>query len=343
MESIRTAKNVIQPGDWMAKLDLKDAYLSVPIHRDSRKFLRFRWQGKTWQFKVLPFGLSSAPYMFTKLTKPVASLLRTLGMRIVLYLDDMLLVAESTELVRRMLATALELLVCLGFVINLEKSVLIPSQKLEFLGFVLDTRGMSISLPESKLRSLHELARQMAQQGKATLRELARLLGTMVAAHPAILPAPLYYRSQVSGSEEWPAIRGGSPSESRDGERSVIVDIRGGQEQWQNTASASMGPHYRVRCLHDGLGSQLRSDFHRRPMDTGGEISQHKLPGAVGSLPGPQIICINLQVAEHSPENRQCNCDNLSQQDGRVPLPSVVGPGTDSMEVVPGKGHYYSC
>ena len=194
MESLKTAKNIIQKGDWLVKLDLKDAYLTVPMHRDHWKFLRFRWKGRLWQFKVLPFGLSSAPYTFTKLMKPVISLLRKLGIRVILYLDDMLIMAESQEEAKRHLATALELLVCLGFVVNTRKSVFSPSQSLEFLGFLLDTQRMVISLPENKLRSLRKLCSQMARQEKTTLREIAQLLGMMVAAHPAILPAPLHFR-----------------------------------------------------------------------------------------------------------------------------------------------------
>jgi len=51
----------MQKGDWLIKLDLKDAYLTIPtLHT---KLPRFQWQGQTWRFKVLPFGLSSVPYM----------------------------------------------------------------------------------------------------------------------------------------------------------------------------------------------------------------------------------------------------------------------------------------
>jgi hypothetical protein len=71
MESVRTVKAIIQKGDWLLKLDLKDAYLSVPIHMDHQKYLRFYWESRAWQFRALPFGLSSAPQTFTKLLKPV--------------------------------------------------------------------------------------------------------------------------------------------------------------------------------------------------------------------------------------------------------------------------------
>ena len=136
MESIRTAKGLMQTGDWLVKLDLKDAYFSVPIHPSCQKYLKFEWKGQAWQFKALPFGLSSAPYVFTKLMKPVVSILRRLGIRSILYLDDMLIMSKSKEEAREHLATAVELLVAVGFIINLKKSVLSPTQELEFLGFI---------------------------------------------------------------------------------------------------------------------------------------------------------------------------------------------------------------
>ena len=100
MESIKSVKGLIQKGDWLTKLDLKDAYLTVPVHPGYQKYLKFHWQGQQWQFTVLPFGLNSAPYIFTKLMKPVVATLRKLGIRVVLYLDDMLLMANSQDRAR---------------------------------------------------------------------------------------------------------------------------------------------------------------------------------------------------------------------------------------------------
>lgn len=121
MESIRTARGLLQEGDYMVKLDLKDAYLSVPLHSHHRRYVAFHWGRQTWRFKTLPFGLSSAPYIFTKLMKPVVAVLRRLGVRVILYLDDLLIMSASQEGARRPLAAALELLVALGVVINLQK------------------------------------------------------------------------------------------------------------------------------------------------------------------------------------------------------------------------------
>ena len=195
MESIRMVKGLIEQGDWLLKLDLKDAYLTVSIDQGHRKYLRFRWQGQMWQFRVLPFGLNSASWTFTKLTKPIVSTLRRLGIRVIIYLDDMLVLADSVQEARVHLRAAVEILVALGFVRNTKKSVFQPAQRLEFLGFVIDTQDMLIPLPHQRLHSLCSLQ----TQGKATIRQLARLLGMMTAAHLTILlpppppPPPLHY------------------------------------------------------------------------------------------------------------------------------------------------------
>ena len=148
---------------------------------------------------TLPFGLNSAPHTFTKLMKPVVAVIRRLAVRLILYLDDMLIAARTTEEVRRHLATALELLVALGFIINIKKSVFKLTQNLEFLGFQLNSLSMTISLPKDKLHAIRKAARRLQERKKCSVRDLAHLLGMMVAAHPAILPAPLHYRNLELG------------------------------------------------------------------------------------------------------------------------------------------------
>ena len=78
MEGIHTVKDLIQPNDWMTKIDLKDAYFAIPVSHTHQKFLRFTIRNRLYQFNCLPFGLSSAPWIFTKILKPVAAKLREL-------------------------------------------------------------------------------------------------------------------------------------------------------------------------------------------------------------------------------------------------------------------------
>lgn len=97
MENLVALSHLIKQGDWMAKFDLKDAYLTVPIHQEHRHFLQFKWRGTVYQFNSLPFGLKSAPWAFTNLLKPVVACLRERGIRLVIYLDDVIVLNSSRE------------------------------------------------------------------------------------------------------------------------------------------------------------------------------------------------------------------------------------------------------
>ena len=79
MDTFRTALKLIRPVCFMASVDLKDAYYSIPIAEQDRKFFMFQWKGEYYQFTCLPNGLSSAPRIFTKILKPVYAHLRSIG------------------------------------------------------------------------------------------------------------------------------------------------------------------------------------------------------------------------------------------------------------------------
>jgi len=121
MEGIQSLRELILPGDFMIKLDLKDAYFSIPIHTTQQRFLSFMWEGQSYQFTCLPFGLSSAPRTFTKVMKPLVVYLRSLGIRLVIYMDDILILAQPKEELCKWRSVVLDLLENLGFLINYKK------------------------------------------------------------------------------------------------------------------------------------------------------------------------------------------------------------------------------
>lgn len=178
----------------MGKIDLKDAYLTVPIHREDRRFLRFSWKGERLQFTSLPFGLATAPRTFTKLLKPVAEHLRRQGLRVIIYLDDILLMADSRETFGRHMRILTDTLQQLGFILNQGKCVQEPQQRIEFLGFCVDSRTMTLSLPQPKVAKIEKECRHLMNQGQTTARQLAHTIGLLNATSPAILPARMHYR-----------------------------------------------------------------------------------------------------------------------------------------------------
>ena len=97
MEGFHMVKNILQPNDLMVKVDLKDAYFCIPIHETHRKYLRFQWEGKVMQYRVLPFGLASGPRLFTNVMKPIVAILRRVGVRLIIYLDDIIIMNQTVE------------------------------------------------------------------------------------------------------------------------------------------------------------------------------------------------------------------------------------------------------
>ena len=95
METPETIRTSLQQGEWVTSIDFKDAYFHIPIQEQSRKYLRFHVQGQTYQFKALPFGLSTAPLEFTVAAKEVKLMAMHKGIRIHQYIDDWLVRATS--------------------------------------------------------------------------------------------------------------------------------------------------------------------------------------------------------------------------------------------------------
>lgn len=116
LQNWKTVIRLLFPNDFLASIDLEDAYFLIPVHQDDRKFLRFRFQGQLFQFRVLPFGLASAPYIFTKILKPVIYSLRKEGLFSVIYLDDFLLIAPTYNQCLKNISITMKLLSSLGFI-----------------------------------------------------------------------------------------------------------------------------------------------------------------------------------------------------------------------------------
>ena len=91
----------------MVSLDLKDPYLQVPIHPDTRNCLCFSWEACHLQFRVFCFGLSSTAQVFTRIMAPVSAKFHRLGLHILRYLDDWLVLASSAEEARRVMTSVL--------------------------------------------------------------------------------------------------------------------------------------------------------------------------------------------------------------------------------------------
>jgi hypothetical protein len=176
MEYLINLKDLISQGDSLIKVDLKDACLTVPVHKESQPYLKFKWKNNTYQCVTLPFGLAPASYVFTKLLRPVVTHFRILGgWKMMIYIDDILIFASNREATSKLATEVLEVLQTLGFVINWEKSSLSPLQILEYLGMIVDTILMELRLPWDKVANLQKEYSSIIKKTTITLRTLMRL------------------------------------------------------------------------------------------------------------------------------------------------------------------------
>ena len=203
MDTLETAIRFMRPGCYMTSIDLKDAYYSIPIAEEHQKYLKFIWRDQLYAFTSLPMGLTSSPRIFTKVLKPVFSYLRSqFGHTCLGYIDDSFYLEDSYTECEEATLRAIQRFVSLGFKIHPEKSVIIPTQILEFLGFILNSILMSVTLTNKKAVKILQLCQKFSLPNKRfTIREVASFLGTLVSSFPGVEFGPLRYRLIEVGKE----------------------------------------------------------------------------------------------------------------------------------------------
>jgi len=193
METIQQVIDMIKEGVWMASVDLKDAYYTVPIYKDHQKFLKF-FKDTPYQFTSLPNGYGPAMRAFTKLLKPPFAILRNYGFLSVVYVDDSYLQGNTYEACLKNVIETVKVLDNLGFTIHIEKSVLTPTQSITFLGFVFDSVAMTMTLCTDKKIKILEICKNLSLDKSFTIRQIAVVLGNLTASMEAVPYGKLFYR-----------------------------------------------------------------------------------------------------------------------------------------------------
>ncbi len=185
----------IRPFDWFAAIDLKDAYFHVSILPQHRPFLRFVFEGRAYQYKVLPFGLSLSPRVFTKVVEAALVPLREADIRVLNYLDDWLILAQSRALLCEHRDTVLSHLSRLGLRVNWEKSKLSPVQRISFLSMELDSVNLTARLSVERAQSMLNCLESFQRKRAVPLKHFQRLLGHMASAAAVTLLGLLHMRA----------------------------------------------------------------------------------------------------------------------------------------------------
>lgn len=192
LEDLKTVTQIMNKDDFFISIDLTDAFHLVNIHESDRKFLRFEFLGQIYEFVCVPFGLCTAPYMFTKLLKPVISYLRLLGLVLVIYLDDFLILSKLYNTCLNERDLIIYILENLGFIINREKSQLIPTQRTKYLGLIIDSQKMCFELPEDKKQLIYNQITSIQAKNQCKIRDFAEFLGRLTFATNGIQYSQVY-------------------------------------------------------------------------------------------------------------------------------------------------------
>ena len=179
METTQSVLQSIWKFDWMFSIDLEDAYRQVPMHPDSHKFLCFVADGQIYQFHALCFGLSTAPQVFMRVMAPVSAMLHRLGIHMLRYLDDWLVLASSREEVLRARDQVLALCDQLGITINLEKSCLIPSQTAMYLGMDIVSPSLRAFPTTKRIATLQTQVAEFLSCRRQSFKSWRALLGRL--------------------------------------------------------------------------------------------------------------------------------------------------------------------
>ena len=138
----------------MVSVDLKDAFFTIPINETYQKYFMFEWLEKNYKFIAMLNGFSDAMRVFTKVSKPVYAYLRQQGYMSVIFVDDSYLQGDTKQECLQNIEATVSLLESLGFAIHEGKSILNPTQEIEFLGFVFNSVKWLFQLQKEKLKLL---------------------------------------------------------------------------------------------------------------------------------------------------------------------------------------------
>ena len=235
IEGYEVIVNMISQYDFMCSIDLQDAFLAVSMHPNFFCYLCFEWEGVRYCFTSMPFGLTSAPRIFTKILKTVLVFFRGRGIKVTAFFDDLIIfAASSSKLLEHVYFIRLTLR-SLGFIVNDSKSSLSPSQLMSHLGFLWNSSDLTLSVPSEKVDRLKLLC-ETALSRPTSLRFLQKILGTIESFRLAFPLAALHYRQLqqevaqlISSGSGWDRLISPSPS-SR-------LDL-----QWWVSCSSSLPP-----------------------------------------------------------------------------------------------------
>ena len=290
------------------------------MHPETRKFLRFVACGKIYQFKVLCFGLSTAPQVFTRVMAPVSAFLHRSGIRLRRYLDDWLIQASSREQVLLALESVLQLCHSLEIIVNWEKSQLIPSQRVVYLGVLLDSVSFRASPAPKRVEKLLSIGEEFLSCERQPVSSWLELLGALASLIQLVPGGRLWMRSLLfllrrswDQTDQLILVRW-TPEIRRDLEWWLDRDLLRARDC---TLPGVPSARVMVRRLGRGLGSSFGGGHGLRPLVSRRAISVHQCQGALGHRESYVIFRSTNSRLRGSLVCGQLHRDRVSPESGR--------------------------
>ena len=339
-ESIRTS---LIPGEWVSSIDLLDAYLQIPIHPNSRKYLRFCYKSQVFQFTSLPFGLATAPQVFTMIVKEVKLMAFSRGLRIHQYLDDWLIRSQSQEEAQVNTQAVVDLTQSLRWIINQEKSELKPTQVFSFVGYKYHLDSGLVKPTQERWLKLQDLILRLKSKRVLTARCLISLIGLLASTEKMVPEGCLHMRPfQFHLKEHW------RYPQSLDNLLPWTESIAAHLDWWQNPSNVMKGADLHLKdhsiqlftdASNEGWGAHLDQNSTKGLWSDREKKATHKCPRIEGSLPGPS----RLQGPVPEPNSASCdgqlNSGSLHQQTRRNSLSRNVCSPVEDHNLVPSLPH----
>jgi len=268
METIQSVWDALIPGNFSFSLDLSDAYFHIPIRKDFRKYLRIFFDGRVFQFKALPFGLSTSPWIFTKVMSEVKQMVHLQNILLMMYLDDWLVQVASFLLGLSQVRFMLDLCSQLGLLVNQEKSELIPTQNFVFIGARFDLIQCMVYPKSENSRNLRLVVMEFLRATALPARTWQALLGTLGSQDRFVRFARLHMRPlQWFLAQHWNQLR-----DSQDALIPIPKLIKDQLRWWLVPGRMEEGvpllpPDFQVRAFTDastkGWGAQVDNSLYQ--------------------------------------------------------------------------------
>lgn len=184
------------PKFW-SRLDCKNSFWQIPIHPDSQEILTFSTPFGRFCYQTLPFGIASAPEVFTRVLQQILEGIEN----ILLYVDDIVITAEDREIHDSTLRQVCERLSSAGVRLNREKCAILV-EKVDFLGHVWSAQG--ISSDPQKLQAIRVMPLPTSRDTLRSFLGLAGYIGYSNIPHFSTLTRPLWNFLKASSSKlQW--------------------------------------------------------------------------------------------------------------------------------------------